>query len=111
MGEVGALSERTDRGLEAYWRPKPGVGIEQATQEMNLISAQLTRELFSSDRFARAKSPASNQRYSFRPILRLEMLGPDTTDLSPRTCNGSSTARYAGRAYCSWHRIHPTDWD
>jgi macrolide transport system ATP-binding/permease protein len=53
MGGADTLSNRGDRWLEAYALPKPGVSFAQAEQELNLISAQLTRELFKSDRYAR----------------------------------------------------------
>lgn len=53
MGSDAALTERGDRWLEAYFRTAPNASLAQAEQELNAISAQLSREIFKSDRFAR----------------------------------------------------------
>ncbi|MBM3794036.1 MAG: hypothetical protein FJW31_08190 [Acidobacteria bacterium] len=53
MGSDAELTERGDRWLEAYFRAAPGVSFAQAGQELNAIAAQLSREIFKSDWFAR----------------------------------------------------------
>lgn len=54
MGGASALTDREDRWLEAYFRIAPGVTLQQATQELDSISAQLEPNSAATGRFVRA---------------------------------------------------------